>query len=323
MAPMKIVVWGKIHESGLASLRSDPSVSVTEVDPTAEGAIEPHLADTEALLIRTSLLPANLIERAANLKVVSRYGVGYDNIDVAALTKRRIPLTVIGNENAVSVAEHTLYLMLAAAKAGLPHDRATRQGNWRFRDTQSATDLMGKEVLIVGLGRIGQKVGKLCEALGMIVKFFDPQVDARALGVSWPQRTDLIAGLRAADVVTLHVPLLPATRGLIGEFELAAMKSTAIIVSTARGGVLDEAALARALVNGSIRAAALDVFETEPVASDNPLLTLDNVVLSPHVASLTSEGTERMALAAARNCLDGLRGHLDRAYVVNAEVLSS
>ena len=321
IAPMNVVVWGKIHQSGLAMLQSAPGVSVAVVDPRRDNAIDPHIAEAAAILVRTSLLPASLIARATKLKVVSRYGVGYDNIDVAALTQRKIPLAVVGKDNAASVAEQTLYLMLAAAKAGLLYDRATRSGDWFFRDSLVARDLSGKRLLIVGLGRIGQVVGNLCQAFGMTITFYDPHVSAVALGLNWAQSPDLMTGLREADVVTIHAPLLPTTRALIGEKEMAAMKPSSIIVSTSRGGLVDEGALARALANGTIHAAGLDVFEKEPVTADNPLLKLDNVVLSPHMAALSYECAERMSLTAAKNCLDGLLGHLDPARVVNAEVL--
>ena len=266
-------------------------------------------------------LQEDLIARADHLKVVSRYGVGFDNIDVGALTRRGIPLAVVGQDNAVSVAEHTMYLIFAAAKMGQTYDRAVRNGDWQYRDSLAATELSGKRVFIIGMGRIGRKVAALAQAFGMRISFHDPAPRATDLGADWVRVHDLAEGLRDADVVTLHVPLTESTMSLIGGPELAMMKPSAILVSTSRGGVVDEAALASALSGGGLRAAGLDVFVDEPVQTSNPLLALGNVVLSPHMAALSYECAERMSLTAAKNCLDGVAGCLDAALVVNNEVL--
>ncbi len=320
---MNVMVLGKIHPSGLTLLRENSNFETVIVDPGDGNEIDKRIGDTAAILVRTSQISEALIARAPKLKVVSRFGVGFDNIDVAALTRRGIPLAVVGQDNAVAVAEQTLYLMLAAMKMGLTYDRAVRSGNWLYRDSMAATELAGKRVLIIGMGRIGRGVASLCQAFAMTVSFFDPLLETRELDPGWLRVDELLAGLSAADAVSVHVPLTDATRSLLGANEMAAMKRSAVLVSTSRGGIIDEAALARALAMGTIRAAGLDVFETEPVPEDNALLKLDNVILSPHMSALSYECAERMSITAAKNCLDGINGCLNPARVVNVEVLTS
>jgi D-3-phosphoglycerate dehydrogenase / 2-oxoglutarate reductase len=316
-----IVVLGEIDPAGIDLLRRAPAARVSVVNPSDRQAVEAHVATADAVLVRTMVFNKHLVSLAGRLKVVSRYGVGVDNIDVGALSSRGIPVAVVGNENAVSVAEHTLYLILAAMKMGIAYDAATRNGNWKLRDAGLATDLNSKTIFIIGLGRIGFRVAELCEAFGMEVTFFDPNPTVLASAKRWRRATDLIAGLREADVVTVHTPLEASTRSLLGRAELAVMRKSAVIVSTCRGGVVEESSLATALANGDLRGAALDVFDEEPVAASNPLLKLQNVVLSPHMAALTREGVKRMSLAAAQNCLDGIEGRLDPQKVVNSAAL--
>ncbi|MGH6960143.1 MAG: NAD(P)-dependent oxidoreductase, partial [Dongiaceae bacterium] len=251
-----------------------------------------------------------------------RHGVGYDNIDVATLDRRGIPLTLVGNVNALSVAEHALFMMLALAKRCVAYDRATRDGNWNIRDSFGATELFGKKLLLLGFGRIGREVTRRAQAFGMIVMAYDPFVRAEAMYAARVQPvTDLRAGLPDADFVSIHLPLTPETKGIINAEALATMKKSALVISTARGGIVDEAALASALKAGTIRGAGLDVFDAEPPPAHDALLKLDNVLLSPHSAGLTEECAMRMAEVSARNVLAGLDGKLDPDLVVNKQTL--
>jgi D-3-phosphoglycerate dehydrogenase len=317
----RVVVAGKIHPSGLAVLKGRQGLDIEEHHLLDEAGMQAAVVSADALLIRTSTLSAQAIKGAGDLKIVARHGVGYDNIDVTALTQRGIPLALVGNVNAVSVAEHTLYLLLACMKRGLAYDRATRNGGWQIRDTLGARDLNGKTLLIIGFGRIGREVAARASAFGMKIEAYDPLVKSGKADSGVTLAADLDAALGRADAVSLHLPLTAQTRNLIDAKSIARMKVNAVLICTARGGLIDEKALADALRKERLMAAGLDVYAEEPPAATHPLLDLDNVVLSPHSAALTEECAERMAVISAQNCLDGLDGRLDPSLIVNPEVL--
>ncbi|MGH6873407.1 MAG: hydroxyacid dehydrogenase, partial [Aestuariivirgaceae bacterium] len=301
----RVVVAGKIHSSGLAVLRGRQGLDIEQHTMLDEERMQAAVAGADALLIRTSTLSAAAIKGARVLRVVARHGVGYDNIDLAALTERGIPLALVGNVNAVSVAEHTLYLLLACMKRGLTYDRAMRNGGWQIRDTLGARDLLGKTLLIVGFGRIGGEVATRAKAFGMKVEAYDPLIKAGRAGAV-TLVADLDAAIARADAVSLHLPLTEQTRNLFDGKRIARMKAAAVLICTARGGLIDETALAEALRERRLMAAGLDVFAEEPPDARHGLLGLENVVLSPHSAALTDECAERMAVISAQNCLDGL-----------------
>ena len=317
----QVVVVGKIHKSGLEVFNSRKGVDVRQLASVDEQAMRQAAAEADAILIRTSTLSREAIEGARRLKVVARHGVGYDNIDVAALTAKGIPLALVGNVNSSSVAEHALFLILACMKNGVSYDRATREGRWSVRDSLSARDLNGKTLLIVGFGRIGREVALRAKAFGMRITGFDPWIKPNAADADVTFHSDLKAAVREAHAVSLHLPLTPETANLFNRDLLGSMRKDAVLISTARGGLIDEAALAAALRAGALKAAGLDVFETEPPKENHPLFGLDNVVLSPHSAALTEECAERMAVISAQNCLDGLDGRLDPALLANPQVL--
>jgi D-3-phosphoglycerate dehydrogenase / 2-oxoglutarate reductase len=322
MAMPKVLVVQPFHEDGMKLLKTRSDVVCEVVDGALEELAE-KIADADGVTIRTSLLPAAVIERAARLKVVSRHGVGYDNIDVDALTRRGIPLAIAADANATAVAEHTLYFMLALAKQGLRYDRATREGQWAVRNSLDAVDLLGRRVLIMGFGRIGREVAKRCAAFGMAVMVYDPYVQANVIEAAGDYRSvpDFEAALGETDVLSVHMPLGAESRGLIGAAELAALPAHAFVINAARGGIIDEDALHHALTSGKIAGAGLDVFDQEPPPDDHPLFALENVILSPHSAGLSKEAAIRMAISTARNVLAGIEGKLDPSMVVNREVL--
>jgi D-3-phosphoglycerate dehydrogenase len=299
-----------------------PEIACEIVDGSLEALAE-QIVDADGVTIRTSPLPAEIIERAGRLKVVSRHGVGYDNIDVEALSRRGIPLAIAADANATAVAEHTLFFMLALAKQALRYDRATREGGWAVRNSLDAVDLMGRRVLVMGFGRIGREVARRCAAFGMAVMVYDPYVQANLIEAEGAFRSvpDFQAVLPETDVLTVHMPLGEGSRGLIGARELAALPDHAFVINAARGGIVDEAALHDALTTGKIAGAGLDVFDQEPPPSDHPLFALDNVILSPHSAGLSKEAAIRMAISTAKNVLAGIDGKLDPWMVVNREVL--
>ncbi|MFQ6018410.1 MAG: hydroxyacid dehydrogenase [Kiloniellaceae bacterium] len=318
----KVLIIQPIHEAGLNVLRREADLAYEVVTDLAGDHLKAKVKDADAIIVRTARLGAEAIEAARKLRIVSRHGVGYDNVDVAALTRRRIPLTVIGDVNAVTVAEHALYMMLTLARRGLGYDRAVRAGHFDIRETWATAELWRKKALILGLGRIGREVARRCRGFDMEVLVYDPYIPRQAVANAGLRRVEALrAGLGDADYVTLHLPLTEETRNLIGRAELAAMKPTAFLVNTARGGVVDEGALQWALRSGEIAGAGLDTFVDEPPKPDDPLLQLDNVVLSPHCASLTAECAARMAIAAAENVVRGLEGKPDARLVVNQAVL--
>lgn len=315
-----LLVAGKLHPSGLALLKAAPDITFDYVEDISEPSYQPYLAKAEAIVIRTQPMGAESIAEASALRLVSRHGVGYDAVDVAALNARGIPLCIVGDVNSAGVAEHAMMLILAASHRLIAADRAVRQGPWGWRNQLHASEVARKRLLIVGFGRIGRQLARMARGFGMEIAAYDPYLPEAAwpdLGV--PRVADLEGELAAADIVSLHVPR--ADRAIIGEGELARMKPSAIIVNTARGGLVDEAALAKALTAGRIGAAGIEVFDSEPPAKDHPLFGLDQAVLTPHIAALTVECAERMAIASVRNVLDFFGGGLDPNLIVNKAAL--
>ena len=311
-----MLIVEKVHEAGLARLRARPDLQVIEAGPS-DPAFLPALSAAEAIGIRIARLDAGLLDHTTRLRIVSKHGVGTDAIDVGWCTVRGVPVTVTPDANTVAVAEHTMTLMLAAIKRLRSYEDAIRNGRWGFRDSLQATELAGRTVLVVGFGRTGRRVAELCRAFAMDVTVFTRSADCAGFRAV----ASLDAGLASADVVTLHLPRTDATANLFDRARLGRMKPGAILVNCARGGIVDEDALADALRDGRLGAAGLDVFAQEPIPPGHALLALPNVVLTPHSAASTEEGARRMAVAMADNLLAGLDGTLDPNVVVNPSVL--
>lgn len=316
-----ILIAGKLHPAGLALLDATVGVTYTHVEEISEASYQPYLEQADGMVIRTQPMTALSVAKAARLQIVSRHGVGYDAVDVAALNARGIPLCIVGDVNSVSVAEHAMMQILACAKQLVRSDRAVRNGPWGWRNKLEQGEVSGKTLLIIGYGRIGRHLAVMASVFGMKITAHDPYLAAKG----WPEGPvacahDLGGALAVADFVSVHIP--KADKPIIGAAELAGMKRGAIIVNTARGGIVDEAALADALRSGQIAAAALDVFDAEPPSADHPLLAFDQVILTPHTAGLTAEAAERMAVSSVRNVLDFFAGKLDPALVVNAAAIN-
>lgn len=316
-----ILIAGKLHPAGLALLDATPGVTYTHVEEISEASYQDHLEQADGMVIRTQPMTAASVAKATRLQIVSRHGVGYDAVDVAALNARGIPLCIVGDVNSVSVAEHAMMQILACAKQLIRSDRSVRSGPWGWRNKLEQGEISGKTLLIIGFGRIGRHLATMASAFGMKIIAHDPYLAAKG----WPDgnvacANDLIAALAGADFVSVHIP--KADKPIIGAAEIASMKRGAIIVNTARGGIVDEAALCDGLRSGHIAAAALDVFDTEPPQADHPLLAFDQVILTPHTAGLTAEAAERMAVSSVQNVLDFFAGRLDPALVVNAAALT-
>ena len=262
------------------------------------------------------------LDAAPNLEVVSRIGVGYDAVDVPALTRRKIPLMIGGTANSVSVAEAGVFLSMSLARRGAAMDAMVKEGRWADRYKEMPIDLAGKTVLIVGFGKIGTRSARRFAAMETNVLVYDPYMYSETIrGSGYEPVQDLDEGVARADFITIHCPKTPETTGLFNAARLAKMKGTAFLVNTARGGIVDEKALYDALAANRIAGAALDVFEQEPTPSDNPLLTLPNFIAAPHVAGVTREAVERMAVVAVENILSVIDGKPNRENVINKEAL--
>jgi len=272
-------------------------------------------------LARHFHVDADLLRRAPNLLIVSSNGAGFDPVDVEACTAAGVLVVNQSGGNANSVAEHALFLMLTLAKRGAELDTLVRAGRWAERVTAMPVDLFGKTVLVVGFGRTGTRVAKRCLAMEMTVLVHDPYLPAEAMRAAGCEPVaDLDAALPRADFVTIHCPRNAETIGMFGAARLGRMKKTAYLVNTARGGIVDEGALHAALTAGTIAAAGIDVFDPEPPPPDHPLLRLANLVTSPHMAGVTRESLERMAVQAANNVLSVFDGKPIRENAVNPEV---
>ncbi len=280
------------------------------------------LADADA--VGLSVTPFGAAELAAGprLRVVGRHGVGYDAVDVPALTSRRIPLMIVGTANSVTVAEHAMFMMMTLAKRGAAMAAMVNEGRWSDKFADRPVELFEKVLLVVGFGRIGTRIAKRCFGMEMTVLVYDPYVAAATIRTAGCEpASDLDAALARADFVTIHCPKTPETTGLFDAERLARMKPSAYLVNTARGGIVDESALYAALAAGRLAGAGLDVFDREPAPLDNPLFKLPNVVVTPHAAGGTREAGDRSAIAAVRNLLSVLDGRPIRDNVVNREVL--
>ncbi len=313
-----VLLTEMIDQAGIDLMAARPGCQVI-VAPPGDPAFEAALPEALAIGVRVARLDAALVSRAPKLRVVAKHGVGFDNIDVGHLAGRGIPVTVTADANSISVAEHTMTLMLAAAKRLREYDGAVRQGDWDFRKSARAVELAGRRVLVVGFGRIGRRVAALCRAFGLHVLVHDvsPTAVQHAAAAGYECVADLDAGLARADVLTLHIPFNRRNAMLLDAVRLGRLPPGAIVVNCARGGLLDEAALAQALSSGAIGAAALDVFGQEPMAAGHPLVEFGNVVLTPHSAATTHEGARAMAVAMAHNILNGIDGRLDPSCIVD------
>ncbi|UCH48965.1 MAG: hydroxyacid dehydrogenase [Betaproteobacteria bacterium] len=321
---MKLLLPSTMARAGWEVAEARDNVETAEFDvnmPTAE--FHALLGDVHGVALGVTPFAQAELQAARNLRVVARIGVGYDAVDVALLTKHSIPLMVTGTANSPSVAEQALFFMLALAKRGEKYDVMVREGRWAERFNEFPVDLFGKTVLVVGFGRIGSRISSACLALGMTVRVYDPYVaaaDMAAAGCARVEELDAVLG--EVDFVTIHCPKNSETIGMFNANRLARMKSSAYLINTARGGIIDEAALHSALTDGTIAGAGLDVFDQEPPQPDNPLLKLPNVITAPHMAGITIEAFERMAVATVQNMLDVLDGKPNMDHVVNKEVFA-
>ena len=303
--PPVVLIAEELAPSALEVLGSD--VEIRHVDGADRAALLPALADAAAVLIRSATrIDAEALAAAPSLRVVARAGIGLDNVDVPAATERGVMVVNAPTSNIVSAAEHAVALMLAAARQIPAADASLRAGAWA-RSSFTGVEVTGKTVGVIGLGRIGVLVAQRLAAFGVELIAYDPYIQpgrAAQLGVRLVPLEEL---LRESDFITIHLPKTPETLGLIGADELATTKRGVIVVNAARGGLVDEAALAEALRTGQVGAAGLDVYATEPT-TDSPLFGLPTTVVTPHLGASTTEAQDKAGTAVARSVRLALQG---------------
>jgi D-3-phosphoglycerate dehydrogenase len=305
----KVLLSEAIHESGIRLLESKADVIVCP-EPSEE-AIADRISDVDALIIRTAgRVTREMIQKAGRLKVISRTGGGLNNVDIEAATDYNVVVCGVKGPQDRLVAEHTLALMGALAKQFFYLDAQVRKGNFASRKEYRPTGLSGKRIGLIGIGRIGRIVADICaRAFQMEVWAYDPYVKPETLGAEdIVLKDDMSAVIRAADFLSLHVPVTENTRGLMGSAEFELMKPGAFFINTSRGEIVQEAALVAALKSKKIAGAGLDVFEKEPPDFANPLFDLENVIATPHSAALTQEAVALLAKGSAENVLNVLQG---------------
>ena len=324
MTRPKVFVTRHIGQKALDAIGAETDMEVWPLeDPPPHDELKRRAADVQGLVTTImDRVDRDLLDECRQLKVVSQMAVGVDNIDVAALTARGIPLGYTPGVLARATADLAFALLLAAARRVAETDRWVRQGYWKlaFHPTWwLGADVGGATMGIVGLGQIGLETAKRARGFEMRVLYSARSRKTEAEREHELEYADMASLLRESDFISLHVPLTPETRGLIGAEELVAMKPTSILVNTARGPVVDSKALYEALKQGSIAAAGLDVTDPEPIPSDDPLLSLDNVVITPHIGSSSTGARQAMGMLAARNLIAGLNGR-PLVHCCNSEV---
>jgi len=313
-----IVLSHALYKPGMEALEGKANVIIPNNGDS--DTIIDQLKEADGFILRIGRIDRKAIEACERLKVITRPGVGVDNVDVAAATEKGIPVVICPATNSRAVAEHTLALLFAVSKNIVESDNETRKGNFGIRNKYAAVEIQGKTISILGFGSIGKELARMCLGIGMKVMVYDPFVTSEAaseLGCS--HSSDLMEAIAAGDYVSLHMPSLPQTKGLIAKRQFEAMKPTAFFLNCARGDIVNEAALVEALKNGIIAGAGVDVLVEEPMQLDHPLMQLANCIVTPHMAAQTQETTRNVVLMAVEGTLAVLRGE-HWPHVCNPEV---
>ena len=319
----RVLVIQPLHPAGMEMLKARDDIEIIECDSLDENVIAEAAKDVHAMTVRGATITRKIMSQAPDLMVVSRHGVGYDAVDLNTLNERNIPLCIAIHSNMISVAEQAMALLLGLAKDVFYYDEVTRTDDWSARFPTRAVDLDGKNLLIVGFGRIGKQVAKRALGFDLRVFGYDPYVDDKILKAANVQPVhDFKEILGEMDAVAIHCMKTQETTNMFSEAEFKKMKRDAFVVNCARGGIIDEDALYNALTSGEIKGAGLDVLLDEPSSADHPLFSLKNVLLSPHIAGVTVESTRRMATQTVDNVLKVFDGNVDPECVVNQDVLN-
>ena len=319
----KVAVVGVIHESGWEVLKN-ANYHVFEITDFSRDNLKKELFDVDAIALRTTIIDEDILKECPNIKIISRHGVGYNNVDLNYLNNHKQALAITGTSNAVSVAEHVMMMFLYLAKNINASDNLVRTGQFKKQGTlPNFFELYKKNVLILGFGRIGQAVAQRCLGFDTKVFVYDPFLDNKTISEKNCTKIDFEEGIKIADFTTIHMPLNNKTKNLIDKDCFLKMKDESILVNTARGGIVNENDLYWALKNKKIHAAGTDVFEKEPPDENNPLFQLDNILMSPHNAALTLECRKRMAIELAENIIFYLESDikLNKNNIINFQQL--
>ena len=314
----KILIVQPIHTAGIKLLEDNSDYEFEIVENTNNDFLKSKIKDCDGISIRTAKLSSEVIEGSTKLKIISRHGVGYDNIDLESTKKNNITLAITATANAVAVAEHVMFMMLHISKKGSMYDETVKSGKFSDRNKLPKTiELWNKNILIAGFGRIGQALIKRCHGFEMKVFVYDPFVSKEIIEKHGGIKVDsLEEASKNMDAISLHVPLNEKTKNIINYDLLKNMKKNCIIINAARGGVINEIDLDKALNENLILGAGLDVFEIEPPDSDNPLLKNNKVFLSPHTAAFTEECMTRMGKETIQNIIDFFNEKLEKSKIV-------
>ena len=314
----KIAIIEEIHKDGVELLDKHPNFEYELISDVSEKNIIEKLPNFDACTLRVSKLDEKILKHCPKLKAISRHGVGYDNVDLNYIKNNKISLLITATANAVAVAEHVLSMFLSLSKSIIRYDEEVRTGNFKKNANKITTfELLNKNILIAGFGRIGKKLISRCLAFGTKVYVYDPYIDEQIIKEHGGIKVSSIEeGLKIADYVSLHMPLTNETKDLLNYDIFKKMKKNSILVNTARGGIINEYDLDKALNEGLIFGAGLDVFSNEPVENNNPLLKNKNIILSPHSATFTDECTSRMSIETTKNIIDFFENTLDKSMIV-------
>ena len=314
----KVLVVQGLHEQGLEMLKQRSDIEFNVLLSDDENEILEAAKDVNGITVRTAQITEKIINSSKNLRVISRHGVGYDSINLKSLNNKKIPLTIAAHSNMISVSEQAMFFLLALNKNVFYYDDFTRKGDWTNRWDVKAWDLAGKNIMVIGFGRIGSNFVKRALAFDMNVYVYDPYINHEKIKKSGAiPIQNFKNNLSKMDAITLHCPKNEETTNLFTKKEFQTMKKNAFIINCARGGILNEDDLYEALLNEKIAGAGLDVFDVEPTPSSNPLFKLKNVILSPHIAGVTVESTVRMATETVQNVLDVFDNKVNKSVVVN------
>ena len=314
----KILIIESIHKSGIDLLENNSNFDFEIADDLSKENLKHKIKDCDGVSLRTAKLTDEIISAGEKLKIISRHGVGYDNIDLNTAKKNNITIAITATANAVAVSEHVIFMLLNIAKNKSMYDDSVKSGNFINRNKLPKTmEIWKKNILIAGFGRIGQNLIKRCLGFEMNVFVFDPFVSKEKVESFGGKKTDdLVEIVKTMDVISLHMPLNDKTRNVINYDLLKNMKKNCIIINAARGGIINEKDLNKALNENLIYGAGLDVFEVEPPSIDNPLLKNDKVFLSPHTAAFTEECLIRMAKETVQNIIDFFDKKLENSKII-------
>ncbi len=314
----KILIIKNIHKSGISLLKKNKNFKYEIIQDPKKNILKKKLKDFDAISLRTTKFDKELFKLAPKLKIISRHGVGYDNIDINAAKEKKITISITSNSLSATVAEHVFFMMLNISKGLNTYTKIVKEGNFNKRkELPLSKELYKKTILIIGFGRIAKNLIKKCISFDMKVLVYDPYVNKKTINYYGGKKiNNLYKSIKLSDYVSIHTPLTKETKNLINMKVLKSMKKSAIIINSSRGGIINENDLNKALNKNIIFGAGLDVFEQEPPNKNNPLLKNKKIILTPHVSTFTEECNERMGIETIQNIIDFFEKKLNNSKIV-------